>query len=235
MYKLVTLLFLIIGFWAHANELERTFLDSDFNPVKDQKSATYYRIVQPADPLYYSEIHFISDEIKMKGHYLDKELTILQGQCSYYYKNGQLESSGRYENGKKQGYWKRYGPNGIRKKNRYYPSKDELVSVKESSSSLPSFDKEDQSWEQFVKANVKFPEEAKEAGITHAEVNVNLFIDASGKMNHFEILSCPHKCFYTKTIELMAKMPLWNPATRKGKKIHSHFIVKVKFENGSPQ
>lgn len=230
MNRIFTLVLVVIGFWAHAFEGDKTFLDAEFNPVNDIKEAKYYRTVEPANPLYYTEIHFITNELQMKGQYLDSTLTVLQGECFYYYKNGQLESSGHYVNGKKLGIWKRYTENGQRKENRYHPSEKELKSSTKEKNSLATFDATDQSWAEFVQSNLTFPEKARLHGYESAEVNVNLFINASGEMIHFEILSCPHRSFFIETIKLMAEMPLWTPASKSGKPVPSNYIVKVNFD-----
>ncbi|MFK7757156.1 MAG: toxin-antitoxin system YwqK family antitoxin [Flavobacteriales bacterium] len=219
------------GLCFQALALDKTFLDAEFNPIADTTEAKYYRTVAHADPLFYTEVHFITNEMQMKGHYSDSSLTTLQGECSYYFKNGQLESQGLYEDGKRVGYWKRYTSDGIRKIDRYYFTANELATQAKKKNRLAKFRSDTQSWHEFVQENLEFPENAALLGYRNAKINVNLFIDASGQLSHFEILSCPHKSFYVETIELMGKMPTWNPAIKSGKCIASNYIVQVIFDS----
>ena len=50
--------------------------------------------------------------LKMIGTYSDQQRTVANGTFSFYYSNGQLESTGNYVNGTKKGVWKRFDTQG---------------------------------------------------------------------------------------------------------------------------
>ena len=68
--------------------------------------------------------------IRMKGAYLDSALTVEDGNFTFHYANGRLESEGQYVGGSKSGIWMRYALDGTRLAERNYTgmSTEELLS-----------------------------------------------------------------------------------------------------------
>lgn len=69
--------------------------------------------------------------IRMKGAYLDSALTVEDGNFTFYYANGRLESVGQYVRGSKSGTWMRYALDGASLAERNYTglSTEELLSA----------------------------------------------------------------------------------------------------------
>lgn len=57
---------------------------------------------------------------RMKGAYLDSALTVEDGDFTFYYANGRIESSGKYVHGSKSGTWTRYALDGASLAERNY-------------------------------------------------------------------------------------------------------------------
>ena len=223
-----------MSLYTHAANSDKTFLDADFNPTEDMNDAKYYRTVTPETFSYFTKVFHLNDIIRMEEQYSDSDLIILHGTCSYYYQNGQLESSGMFQNGKKIGSWRRYLPDGNAKPDHYYASPEELKLLQRSKDSLAKFDVSKQSWASFLNKTLKFPAKAKCAGIQSADVHVNLQLSATGELTHFEILECAHQALYIETIKLMAHMPDWLPAYKSGRQVSSNYIVKIPFNENTP-
>ncbi len=58
--------------------------------------------------------------IRMEGQHSNAELTLPEGQYTYYYANGQIECKGMYKNNVKTGTWVRYTLDGTLKSERNY-------------------------------------------------------------------------------------------------------------------
>ena len=58
--------------------------------------------------------------MRMKGAYLDSALTVEDGNFSFYYANGRIESEGHYQHGSKSGTWLRYAMDGAQMAERNY-------------------------------------------------------------------------------------------------------------------
>ena len=58
--------------------------------------------------------------LRMTGTYVDEALNTAHGQFTFYYPNGNVESSGMYANGTKTGTWERFAEDGTAKAERNY-------------------------------------------------------------------------------------------------------------------
>ncbi len=69
--------------------------------------------------------------IRMKGAYLDSALTVEDGDFTFHYANGRIESEGQYVGGTKSGIWLRYAMDGARLAERNYTglTTEQLVSA----------------------------------------------------------------------------------------------------------
>lgn len=56
----------------------------------------------------------------MTGTFADDSLTVAHGEFTFYHPNGQVESTGRFEQGVKAGTWHRYDPQGNALPDRIY-------------------------------------------------------------------------------------------------------------------
>ena len=58
--------------------------------------------------------------IRMEGQHSNTDLTLPEGEYTYYYPNGQIECKGMYKNNVKYGTWMRYAMDGTLKAERNY-------------------------------------------------------------------------------------------------------------------
>ncbi|MEZ7940955.1 MAG: hypothetical protein QMB87_06300, partial [Flavobacteriales bacterium] len=186
------LTFLLIAFSANVFALQddKTFLDENFNPISDMNRAKYYRTVQQHNEnLYYAEVFYLTDLPQMKGHYLDKQITILHGLCTFFHRNGKIESKGDFNNGNRMGVWERYTLFGERKPDRFYPSADEIARAIKRKSCLARFENGQEQLEKFISDHLKFPYQAELLDLYEGEVTFNLSINKFGKIISKEILA----------------------------------------------
>ena len=228
------LTFLLIAFSANVFALQddKTFLDENFNPISDMNRAKYYRTVQQHNEnLYYAEVFYLTDLPQMKGHYLDKQITILHGLCTFFHRNGKIESKGDFNNGNRMGVWERYTLFGERKPDRFYPSADEIARAIKRKSCLARFENGQEQLEKFISDHLKFPYQAELLDLYEGEVTFNLSINKFGKIISKEILASSAYIFNKSASSVIDRMPAWEPARWSNKAIDSNFIIKIKFDS----
>jgi len=229
MKRVLTFLLLTLSLFTYANDLDKTFLDENFNPLEDMSGAKYYRTVTQESNLFYAEVYYLTDAPQMKGNYLDSALTILHGTCQYFHRNGKIESTGRYENGVRVGLWKRYSLFGEKKTSRYYATPTEIDKQFKLKTSLASFNYQGETLEDYVKDNLEWPVQASFLDLTEGTVVINLNLTSEGQITSYEILSCSDYCFKPEAKKLVANMPNWSPALSRGNAVSSNFIIKIEF------
>lgn len=77
-----------------------------------KKDATYYRLVEKVDSIYKIQDFYKSGILQMRASAISIEPEIFEGQCYYYYGNGNVESFGVYHKGKSIGIWTYYDEKG---------------------------------------------------------------------------------------------------------------------------
>lgn len=229
MNRVLTILFMLTTYLATAIQGDKQFLDADFNPVIEEDNAMYYRLVfKGADSLYNSHVYYLNEVLQMKGNYLDETLLILHGECSFYYKNGQKESEGMYENGNRIGQWKRFDLFGERKADKYYPTTAELAEDK-FKTCMASYKGGKKEMDAYLIKNTVFPKKAVYEGKFLGEVNINIEFDEEGYVIGYDVLTSGSEYFSQEAIRLVTAMPQWNPALRDGRPIKSSYIISIPF------
>ena len=89
------------------------FYDFNWEPC-DIAQASFFSIAEKTDSGWLRKDFFIGTKtLQMVALYKDSLNKIYNGNVSYYYANGNLDAIGRYEEGKKEGLYLRYHPNGM--------------------------------------------------------------------------------------------------------------------------
>lgn len=84
------------------------------------------------------------------------------------------------------------------------------------------------SFREWIKSNLKYPEEAKEAGI-EGTVLVEFIIRKDGKPEQISIHEGKHPELFAEAIRLVKTMPPWIPGKNKGEPVDVRFIIPVEF------
>jgi hypothetical protein len=98
---------------------------ADLNTAADPKSAKIYdrTVTMAPNGMYDVEVRDDNGGIRMTGTYADADLKVAEGEFTFYYSNGNIESKGMYANGMKTGTWLRYDMDGSAKAERNYTGK----------------------------------------------------------------------------------------------------------------
>jgi len=115
---------LLIGLKAVAtgpSERESIYLDQRMELVSNKNQASYYcKLEEKTEKGFLYHAYFITGELKMTGLYLDEDMKTPNGVFTFYHRNGQIESTGSYRNGKKYGLWQRFHEDGSEKAEKIY-------------------------------------------------------------------------------------------------------------------
>ncbi|MBI3519900.1 MAG: hypothetical protein HY062_11150 [Bacteroidetes bacterium] len=87
------------------------YFDKSWHPCQ-KKESKYYRLVQKEDSVYRIRDYYNSGVLQMSATAIQLEPEILEGQSSYYYSNGNIESAGIYRKGEPIGIWSYYNSKG---------------------------------------------------------------------------------------------------------------------------
>ncbi len=89
-------------------------------PASKNDKVVYYRTITAANGFYDVVVKDKDGNLRMTGRFLDQDATLADGQFTFYYPNGNVESSGLYSNNVKAGTWLRYAEDGSPKAERNY-------------------------------------------------------------------------------------------------------------------
>ncbi len=115
---------------ASGEDEKGLYFNAMMEPVKNKKSAVYYgELVEKTDDGYHYQVFYMSGEVKMDGWYQDEAMTQPEGQFTYYYRSGQIESQGTYYEGVKFGLWERYTRAGDELPEKLYASNQMMKAI----------------------------------------------------------------------------------------------------------
>jgi len=81
----------------------------------------------------------------------------------------------------------------------------------------------------YLAENTKYPEPAKENGIT-GTVWVQFIIDKSGKVTNVKVVRSVDPYLDKEAMRVVKSMPKWSPASQRGKPVRVIFQVPIRFE-----
>lgn len=106
------------------------YLDVAFRETNKRKASYIRKLVPTKEHLFQAEVRSVEDQtLKMRGIFIQKGTDLIEhGEFTYYYPDGQVESSGIFEEGVKVGAWKRFTAQGMQRPDRYYdPARTEIL------------------------------------------------------------------------------------------------------------
>lgn len=89
-----------------------TYFDKDWNECK-QENATYYRhSLKQENGIWYVKDFFMSGQLQMEGHFIDKKQVVKEGPFSYYDEMGNITSRAFYIENHRHGDYVSFYPSG---------------------------------------------------------------------------------------------------------------------------
>jgi len=100
-------------FLSANSQVEETFFDHNWRETTPDKGR-FFRHSRHSDSGWVVQDYYLPKKsLQMKGLYLDSAKKIMNGYFYFFYPNGQLSSAGVSKDGKKQGTWLSFHPNGF--------------------------------------------------------------------------------------------------------------------------
>jgi TonB family protein len=104
--------------------------------------------------------------------------------------------------------------------------KKDVYEVKEV---MPSYTGGMEALQKFLETNLKYPEEAKKAGI-NGKVYVSFIISAEGQVKDAKIMRSPSPVLNDESLRLTNSMKDWNPGSLNGKKQSMAVTMPIEFK-----
>jgi len=81
----------------------------------------------------------------------------------------------------------------------------------------------------FIKKNIKYPEQARDIGIT-GRVYVKFIVDKSGNIINPEILRSPDVLLSNEALRIVKMFPKWNPAIQNLVPVSTYYTIPINFK-----
>lgn len=115
MKNAIVLLIILISTNIFSQEIKTIYYDSEWHVLPSKKNASYFRKIENnpnKEKHYIIKDYYITGEIQMEAEMTSYEPEIMDGDVSYFFKNGHKSTERKYINGKENGYYKEWYENG---------------------------------------------------------------------------------------------------------------------------
>lgn len=216
-----------VGPTSVCGQVDTLYLDGQYQPMESKLGARYYRLdTRLEEEVTSVTMYYITGVKKMEGQYQGIDPQLEEGEFVYYYRNGQVESRGRYCKGKKCGIWKRYAWDGSERSDRLYPDPGSFQrKIIDEPAQFPG------GYEgllTYIETNTLYPKEAIGSGI-EGTVKISFRIDEGGLVRDVELVDQSAPLIGEAALRVIYDMPLWLPAKRNGQEMSSTFILPFEF------
>jgi TonB family protein len=93
---------------------------------------------------------------------------------------------------------------------------------------MPSYPGGDEARIKFFTENIKYPQEARQKGIT-GTVFVTYIVEEDGSVTNVKILRGIGSGCDEEALRVVSLMPKWNPGMQRGKPVRTQFNIPIKF------
>lgn len=94
---------------------------------------------------------------------------------------------------------------------------------------MPEFPGGDMALRQFIAQEVKYPQEAKEAGVS-GKVYVRFAVNSDGYVSCTEIARGEHDVLNEEAMRVVRMLPKWTPGKQRGKAVSVYYTVPINFQ-----
>ncbi len=191
----------------------------------------------------YNYYHMWGPMIKMET-YKDHDGTVLNGLVSYYYKTGNLDSMGHYENGKKEGSFYKYlllPGESLNEAMQYDYVHDSLIKTINYSKDDSADDEDDEAgdkesqyvggssqWQRYLGKNLHYPERAVESE-KQGEVRTAFTVDEQGNVIDPVISKSVEYSLDREALRIIKLSGKWVPGLKHGKAAKTYKVQPIQF------
>ena len=120
----IALTFLLISCFAIGQKTKTTFLNSYWNETEKENPEYYQELTKVSSKNYKVEHYYISGQLQMSGHYVDKKMDTEIGEFNFYDSLGNIRKTKFYVDGFLDGVQKEFYADGTLKRSENYSMND---------------------------------------------------------------------------------------------------------------
>jgi protein TonB len=216
---LITLISLIGLSLAPANA-QRTYLDAVLEP-SSKGQAAYYLEQGGSDGTggYLAQIFSMDDVLKAKGRYADPEYRVPDGHFVFYFPNGQVESEGNYEKGRKNGVWTRNDKWGRELAEKVYDAAPLKNLVYTLAQTMPQYPGGDKALVRYVRDKV---------GKTSGGVMASFIVEKDGQLSDLQVVGADDPRIADQIAAAISTAPRWEAGVQDGQPVRVQMRVPLK-------
>ena len=251
MKKLVLLLgFVILATSSYSQKLKTYYIKR--NGEKSSKLyANFKRTVQDQNDIWVVKDYYLNDSLRMKGQFLDKNLTQETDIFTYYHMNGNLSRIIEFKNGVKHGNEKNYTISGTLSRSgnfnmgevtgKWIWYNDDGSIENELDNVNPNSISENYSNAKYIGGQKKLHEYIIKADYALPKGNIAVYdrtittyqINEEGDVSDVDIIVHGTKKMDSAIIKHLYKMPKWIAKKENGKYVNSYHFAAIKISNKS--
>lgn len=207
-------------------DTEPRYLSAVLEPTS-KKNASFYRVPngKKAD-LFVGTTFSIDGRMKAEGTYNDEALTIEHGAFVFYHENGDIESKGSYEHGRKSGLWKRFGRGGDELAEKIYDPEPLANIVYTRAQVMPQYSEgDDRELVRYIKDRVN----AEAGKRTKAKVTALFVVEKSGALSDVRVIGGKDAHVDEQVVDAIRATAPWSPGMEKGQPVRVNMRMPVQF------
>ncbi|MEZ4806634.1 MAG: TonB family protein [Flavobacteriales bacterium] len=192
-----------------------------------KKNATYYRIAEGMDgDRYIGRTYTIDGKLKAEGRYADAELSIEDGEFTFYHKNGELESKGVYIMGFKSGVWERHDQWGRPLAEKVYDPEPLANIVYTRAQTMPKYrGGDDKELVHYIKERV-VPTNGRKA---RGSVTASFIVEKNGELSDVKVVAGKSSDIDHQVVQAIRSTSPWEPGADKGQPVRVQVRLPVQF------
>lgn len=219
--------------------------DKDWKGSRPEEARYLLHLEEFSDTSYEFRYYNYEGPMITLETYKDKNGKIPHGDFIYYNKQGQMDSSGCFVNGKKHDWWYHYTDSfTVWKKEKYHmgtlvlqmdraaieaereEKKDTQQHFDESEAVFKGGDNE---WMRYIQKNIQYPNRASKLEKS-GQLVIQFVVNTNGTTGEFKILRSIEYSLDEEAIRIIRNSPKWRPAHQDGKLVKAYRIQPLVFQ-----
>ena len=211
--------------WAQKGKERPIYLNKYLEVCKKGQAVYIMEMVQNLDTAYFAQVKTKDGRLKMEGHYKDPELKTEHGKFTYFYANGNVESTGNYTMGAKSGLWLRYHADGRPKAEKLYDPHVLSTLVYTKAEKMPTYPGGQVEMNRFINDNIQVPVSERIPG----KMKTTFIVEPDGELSQVKVVEGINESMDKETVRVLNDMPKWRPGMDKGRFVRVQMMLPIEF------
>jgi len=190
------------------------YFSADWKPMP-KSGSSYFRVIKTivSGKSYKVTDFYGTGELQMTGKFTSLSPEIMDGEVSWYYRNGALSAQAFFVNGKMNSgkEWDEQGNETPTK------IKEEAAMLSQTPDKFPLFPGGTQEIYKYIGDHFVYPNELKNS--PKGKIQVKFVVDGEGRVVDVKIVQGLHPLLDQEAIRVVSSMPKWEPGVQKGRNV----------------